>query len=483
MRSLMWFRADLRLDDNLALHHATRDATRGCVALYVLSPGDWKRHDTAPVRVEFTLRALRALSASLAALNIPLKIVTASGHADVARIVARVAREVEADAVFANREYEVNESRRDAEAERLLALDGRRWHAFDDQVVLAPGSVLTQSSTAYTVFTPFKKAWIRQVVESGGVALMPAIRRMASMPSVGARAIKPDAVPERVEGFVSEVPPELWAADEDSARARLDAFIRARLHAYKDERDFPALDATSGLSTYLATGLISPRRCVHAAATANNGKLDAGSAGAVHWISELVWREFYKHIVFHFPHVCMGRAFKPETERIVWSDDEAHFRAWCDGRTGVPLVDAALRALRATGWMHNRLRMVAAMYLSKDLFLDWRRGERHFMQQLVDGDLASNNGGWQWSASTGTDAAPYFRIFNPFAQSKRFDPTGAFIRRWVPELRDVPDASIHNPHDEKEGLPPLARMKLDYPRPIVDHHVARNRVLAAFKVI
>ncbi len=264
---------------------------------------------------------------------------------------------------------------------------------------------------------------------------------------------------------------------------KLKKFASDHIDRYKSDRDFPGIPGTSQQSVYLTTGVISPRQCLHIAIEANNGKLDGGLAGPTCWISELIWREFYVHVLEAFPRVCKHRAFKPATDRISWSHDDNMFERWKTGTTGVPIVDAAMRQLNQTGWMHNRLRMVAAMYLTKDLFIDWRWGERYFMQNLVDGFLASNNGGWQWSASTGTDAAPYFRIFNPVSQSRSYDPEGTFIRTYCPELAGLNSDEIHDPYSDATGVAPLRRSKLDYPAPIVDHRAARERVLAAFKAI
>jgi len=270
------------------------------------------------------------------------------------------------------------------------------------------------------------------------------------------------------------VPASTWPAGEREALRRLDRFVEERIERYDVDRDHPAIEATSTLSPYLACGVISPRQCLAAVADVHEGSIDTTGAGAKTWISELVWREFYRHVLFGFPRVCRGRPFKPETEALNWCDDSDAFRAWCEGRTGVPIVDAAMRQLARTGWMHNRLRMIVAMYLTKDLFVDWREGERFFMHQLVDGDFANNNGGWQWSASTGTDAAPYFRVFNPTSQSRRYDSHGEFIRTWCPELQHLDDRSIHEP----ASLSAERRGGLDYPAPLVDHAEARRRTLA-----
>lgn len=486
MRSLVWLRSDLRTDDQTALHHACAAATRGVVCLYVLSPGDWTRHDTAPVRVEWTLRNLADLSASLARLNIPLLVRTAATWQQVPATVSGVAQEIAADGVWVNRELPINERRRDERTAALLRAQGRTWHEFDDDTILPPGEVRTQAGSGFTVFSPFKRAVLKVLAArdqpDGPVVCLPAPKRQPAMPGPG---IAPEPVPAHLDGWASSVAASLWPAGEAHALRRLDAFVAGSLAAYKDRRDFPGVDGTSTLSPHLAAGVLSPRRCFLAALTANRGRLDTGEAGALTWMSELLWRDFYRHVLFHFPRVCMGRAFKPETERIVWRTSEADLEAWKRGRTGYPIVDAAQRQLLATGWMHNRLRMISAMFFSKDLLLDWRLGEAHFMRHLIDGDLASNNGGWQWSASTGTDAAPYFRIFNPVSQSRRFDPDGSFIRRWVPELADVEGDSIHAPTDPDDpaALPALLRNGLDYPEPIVRHSEGRDRALAAFKAL
>lgn len=475
MRSLMWFRSDLRTRDNTALDTACRLAGKGpdagVVACFVISPGEWREHDVAPVRVDLMLRTLRELSRDLANINIPLKVLYVSERRGVPAAVVRLAGELGAQHLCFNREYEVNERRRDEDTADRAASEGITVHACVDQAVLEPGTVRTETGNAFTVFSPFRRKWIKEFLarEAGAVLARP--RAQAAI------NVAPDPIPEVVPGFESVIDPGLWPGGERHALDRLAAFTERSIRTYKERRDFPAVDATSALSPYLAIGAISARQCIDAARTANDGKLDAGNAGCVHWISEVLWREFYIHVMAAFPRVCMHRAFKPQTERIPWRDDPEGFDAWCRGRTGVPIVDAAQRQLLATGWMHNRLRMVSAMFLTKDLLIDWRLGERFFMRNLVDGFLASNNGGWQWSASTGTDAAPYFRVFNPYSQSRTYDPDGAFIRRWIPELKDIEGEAIHDPGE----LPSLLRSRIDYPEAIVDHAKARERVLEVFK--
>ncbi len=475
MRPLVWFRRDLRVRDNAALSEACRIADDGVVAVFVVSPGEWADHDDAPVKVDFWLRNLRALGPELAKLNIPLRIVECASAGEIPGAIAALADDCSCDALYYNHEYEVDERRRDERTVERLARDGGNSHGFHDHVVFDPDEIRTKTGGFYSVFSPFKRTFIA-IAEERGV-------ECAGLPPKQIQIeIESSSIPRAVDGFESSIDPSLWPAGERAAHTRLERFIEDRIEAYKDERDFPAIEATSVLSPYLNSGVISARRCLSAAREANGGRFDAksgGSKGPGHWISEVIWREFYQHVLVGYPRVSMGRAFRPETDRIRWNDDREMLDRWKEGRTGVPLVDAAMRQLASTGWMHNRLRMVSAMYLTKDLFVDWREGERHFMRNLIDGDLGSNNGGWQWSASTGTDAAPYFRIFNPVRQSKRFDPQGEFIRRWVPELADVEGDSIHDPSE----IPSLLRSGLEYPDPMVDHRKARDRVMEAFDAI
>lgn len=480
-RSLVWFRSDLRVSDHAALHHAAR-AGSGVVGLFVVCPDQWRGHDYAPARVDLILRTLRELSASLAALNIPLRIATANRVGDVPSVVVEQAKALGCSDVFVNREYEVDESRRDETTAELLRAYGLGFHEFHDQVAIPSGTIRTAEGRFFSVFTPFRKAWLRRWHEEGGVPLMAPPK--AAKPT----GISPGSIPASIPGFESRVKPSLWPAGEAHAATLLQSFAEGSIRKYKDDRDTPALPGTSRLSAYLAVGSISTRQCIHAALQAGGVRPEdltpetfaAMPPGPATWLSEVVWREFFTNVLVGFPRVCMNRAFQPATERLPWSQNREHFDAWCRGATGVPIVDAGMRQLAATGWMHNRLRMITAMFLTKNLFIDWRWGERFFMRNLVDGFFASNNGGWQWSASTGTDAAPYFRIFNPLSQSRKIDPVGDFIRTWIPELADVEGPAVHAPHEE---LGPLAMARINYPHPIVDLSVTRNAAIKAFQAL
>ena len=465
---LVWLRQDLRCHDNTALLAACADPDAAVTAVYALTPGQWAEHDVAGVRIDFELRHLAVLKVDLETLGIPLRIIHAERFDDLPARMAELAQALQVTALHANRQYEVNELARDAAVAAALDVPCQ-WH--EDQCILVPGKVLTGDGRFYTVFSPFKRNWLQQL----GPAQRPRGRPAPRKHQAATSDVIPATCPELPSHVGSEVCATLWPVGEQAAHERLSAFMVDDVVVYDSRRDFPAINGTSTLSPYLAAGILSSRQCL-AAALQRQAAGVSSDKGLDNWISELCWRDFYKHIVVGFPHVCRHRAFKRETDAIVWSDNDEHFQAWCEGRTGVPIVDAAMRQLRETGWMHNRLRMVVAMFLTKDLFIDWRRGEAFFMRHLIDGDFSANNGGWQWSASTGNDAAPYFRIFNPVLQGQKFDPEGTFVRRFVPELDALPAKRIHEPYAKGQGA-----LFVKYPRPIVDRSLVKDRVLAAFK--
>ena len=466
---LIWLRTDLRLHDNTALAAASQ---RGPVAaVYLITPGQWLAHDDAPCKVDFWLRNLEPLRRALEALNIPLLIRHADTWGQAPAVLTTLCRELSVASVHVNEEYGIHESRRDAAVAKALEAEGVTFHRYLDQLLFQPGSVLTKTGTYFQVFSQFRKVCYAR--------LHSALPRPVPTPARQEKlAFNSDPMPTQVDGFPapSAALRALWPAGEDEARRRLEAFADQQISYYKDERDFPAKPGTSQLSAYLAAGVVSPRQCLHAALQSNRGEFESGDIGAITWINELLWREFYKHILVGYPRVSRHRAFRPETEALAWRDAPDELAAWQQARTGLPIIDAAMRQLLETGWMHNRLRMVVAMFLTKNLLIDWREGERFFMRHLIDGDLAANNGGWQWSSSTGTDSAPYFRIFSPLSQSEKFDGDGVFIKRWLPELAALNKKHIHNP-DALGGLFGVAH----YPRSIVDLKKSRDRALAAFR--
>ena len=468
---LFWLRSDLRVHDNTALAAAME---RGpTLAAYLISPAQWQSHDDAACKVDFWLRNLAELKKALGALNVPLLIREADTWDQAPRVLAKLCTEHGVEVVHANEEYGINESRRDQAVKRALEDAGVVFYDYLDQLLFAPGSILTRTGNYFQVYSQFRKVCYQRL---HAAMPHPVVTPKAQPPL----SIASDAVPEQVAGFAtpSESLRQLWPAEEIEARRRLEAFADEQISYYLAERDFPAKPGTSQLSAYLAAGVISPRQCLHAALMSNHGEFETGDIGTVTWINELLWREFYKHTLVGYPRVSRRRAFRPETEALQWRDAPEELAAWQQGRTGLPIIDAVMRQMLETGWIHNRLRMVVAMYLTKNLLISWQEGERFFMRHLIDGDLAANNGGWQWSSSTGTDSAPYFRIFNPIAQSEKFDPEGVFIKRWLPELAGLNKKQIHNP-GAAGGLFGVA----SYPAPIVDLSASRGRALAAFKAL
>ncbi|PSS58174.1 deoxyribodipyrimidine photo-lyase [Pseudomonas sp. BBP2017] len=466
---LIWLRNDLRIHDNTALSAAREQGP--ALAVWLLSGQQWRSHDDAPCKIDFWLRNLAALSEQLATLNIPLLVREADTWDQAPNVLLQICREHQIQALHLNEEYGINESRRDQAVSESLSQAGVAVHRHLDQLLFRPGSILTRSGSYFQVFSQFRKACYERLHLS-----LPRLQQ--SLTPQAPLAIANDALPTQVSGFTP--PPaslrERWPAGEAAAHTRLQRFIDEAVDDYQLQRDFPAAAGTSQLSPYLAAGVVSPRQCLLRALAHNHGEFESGNTGLVAWINELIWREFYKHILSGYPRVSRHRAFRLETEALPWRHAPDELKAWQEGRTGIPIIDAAMRQLLATGWMHNRLRMIVAMFLSKNLLIDWREGERFFMRHLIDGDLAANNGGWQWSASTGTDAAPYFRIFNPISQSQRFDSQGSFIKTWVPELADTDEKNIHNPMSFGQLF-----ATTDYPQPIVDLRSSRQRALNAFK--
>jgi deoxyribodipyrimidine photo-lyase len=478
--TVVWFRNDLRLHDNPALSRSLSPLRQGkVIGLFVLCAREFKDHNLGPRKVDFILRNLRLLKASLETLKIPLLVKTVENPAAVPEKVLDVCLETNSDALTFNIEYEIDEKRGDEKIKMLLQSRGITVESFHDQCIVPPGEVLTKENRHYTVFTPFRNRWYAVLREKINDPLF--AQPTPKTPQEAPLNISSDDIPSFVPGF--ELTREdarkmetLWPAGEAEALNRLNSFIENKSLKYKQDRDYPGVKGTSSLSPYLSIGAVSARHCFLEAQKKNNGKIETGNEGSICWISELAWRDFYRHIVFFIPRVCMYKPFKLETDAVKWRDSPQDFEKWCEGKTGYPLVDAAMRQLKETGWMHNRLRMVVAMFLTKHLLIDWRKGEKFFMNNLIDGDLASNNGGWQWSASTGCDSQPYFRIFNPITQSQNFDKEGKFIKKYIPELTAANQDEIHEPWKSSR----FSRFQ-NYPKPMVEHTFARQRALDAYK--
>lgn len=466
---LVWLRNDLRINDNHALHAACRDADAQVIALFIATPGQWQQHDMSPKQAAFIHESLVELQQTLAERNIALFTHQCADFAASVDYLGRFCEQHNVDALFYNYQYEINEQQRDASAEKQLTDAGVTCQGFDDSLLLAPGSLKTGDGNMYKVYTPFSKAFMRRLQQELPECL-PAPQKRAG------KAVSADKKIARFHNAQDEFDRDRFPPGEKAALQRLRHFAKQPIMDYQALRDTPAEQGTSLLSVYLATGVLSPRQCLHRILQEHPQALH--NEKTFSWINELIWREFYRHLIVAFPELCKHQPFVDWTRHIKWQKPGENFAAWKAGKTGYPIVDAAMRQLNGQGWMHNRLRMIVASFLVKDLLIDWREGERYFMQNLIDGDLAANNGGWQWAASTGADPVPYFRIFNPTTQSERFDKQGAFIRQWLPELKDVPDSDIHQPHRWAEKN----HKKLDYPQPIVEHKAARKKTLDAFEL-
>ncbi|KAI6811849.1 deoxyribodipyrimidine photo-lyase [Hortaea werneckii] len=471
-----WFKRDLRTYDNRALSAASAKAKEHqvpLICLFVVSPEDYQAHLISPARVDFELRTLQVLKADLAEKAIPLEVATIPSRKDVPGHIIRQCQGWGAKHVYCNIEYEVDELRRETKLTKTCLDNGIAFTAMHDDVVVPPETLMTGQGKQYSVYSPWYRAWVKHIHSHPHLL-------SASEPPTSNQASSREQFDHIFSAPVPSAPANkslnedekqrlthLWPAGEHEAQSRLQRFLQEKISRYSDTRNIPFSNSTALLSVHFATGTLSARSAIRLARDANKTPmLDAGNAGIKTWISEIGWRDFYKHILAHWPYISMFKPFKPETTRIRWEYNAAHFGAWCRGQTGFPIVDAAMRQLNSMAYMHNRCRMIVASFLSKDLLLDWRLGEAYFSLHLIDSDLASNNGGWGFSASVGVDPQPYFRIFNPLLQSEKFDPDGEYIRKWVPELRGVTGKAIHDPYGRGQGA---AAEKAGYPRPIVEH--------------
>jgi deoxyribodipyrimidine photo-lyase len=457
--AIVWFRRDLRVHDHPALTRAVESADV-VIPLFVFDDVLLGGRFASANRAWFMRESVVELSRSLDRLGASLRV----GRGRPADVVLDLVRETGASEVHVTRDAAPYGARRDRDLSAALATRGVSLHESPGLYVHGPDEVLAQGGRPFTVFGPYRRAWEARPVR----AVLPPPDRIP-----GAGTGPPDPVP--LVGDPSADPARMPEPGEAAARERLERWLHGPLEAYAATRNRLGMDGTSRLSQDLRWGLLSPLEIVARAMGEGDGD------GRRAFAAELAWRDFYAQILWHRP-LALTQSFQPAGRRVAWIDDPAAFAAWAEGRTGYPVVDAAMRQLRATGFVHNRARMIAASFLTKDLLADWRLGEAEFMRHLLDGDVASNNGGWQWSASTGTDPQPWFRIFNPVLQGQRFDPDGSYVRRWVPELSEVPANRIHEPWTMTRDEQAAAGVRLgrDYPAPIVDHAEARTRALGAF---
>lgn len=471
MTALVWLRNDLRVLDNDAIYAAAQNHKK-VEFVWVSTPKTWVQHHWSPAKWHLYHRHLQSLANDLAALGYRLHIIEGERFRDAAESVVAHAKAINADSIYINREYALHEMQRDVRLTQQAQIQQISVYSSDSNLLVAPECIKTGSGGYYKMFSPFFKAWKAELARAG-------------IPRPYQRSILAKREPIAAPHISLEIPSELmgfcrtsdaWPVGEADIRKKLAAYIEQKATVYHEVRDFPAEPGTSQLAAYWEIGALSPRVAAHFLQKISPEFPYGLSEGLHTWLSELAWREFYQHLMFHEPRLCKHEPFQPETDQYPWRSDPEVFSAWCEGRTGFPIVDAGMRQLKSTGWMHNRVRMIVANFLTKDLHIDWRLGEAYFMQNLVDGSFPANNGGWQWSASTGTDAVPYFRVFNPSRQSEKVDPSGTYIRMWVPELASVPDKYIHEPYEWLK-----AHDITNYPAPMVAHKDARETFIANFK--
>ncbi|GLB33926.1 putative DNA photolyase [Lyophyllum shimeji] len=524
-----WMRmGDLRVSDNRALSLASEQAVKDdipLIVLFAISPQDYVAYDRSARRIDFTLRNLSKLKGTLADLHIPLHTIIHTPRRTLPSRILTLMADLGSTRLYANMEYEVDELRRDIEICELSKEQGAKMTFVHNKCIVEPGVILTKENKSYAVYSPYQRNWLAAVNHN-----IPHYLEDCPKPQPNSKSIHKSKkfaplfdtpVPDVVDGFELQEDDrkrmcEFWPAGEDVASEILQRFLTtkvrssqlgavnplapgaeestksSRILTYDKGRDRVDRDSTSRLSPYLSAGVISVRACVRAAMKLlKTDKVDGSrTSGVGRWIQELAWRDFYTCVLAGFPRVCMGRPYLERFSTVVWEDhqspedssraagegnqDSEMLKKWKEGMTGFPVIDATMRCIKVMGWVHNRMRMTTAMFLTKDLMIDWRVGERYFMENLIDGDFASNNGGWQWSASTGTDPVPYFRLFNPYSQSEKADPSGDFIRHWVPELSKLRGRDLHKP-------PASLADELGYPRPIVDHAESRERAFRRFK--
>lgn len=464
-RAIWWIRRDMRLTDNQALVEAIRQSNE-IIPLFILDSKLINSPKRSDKRLSFLYLGLKQLDTDLR--QVGSRLIVRRG--DPVTILSKFVNQEKVDGIFAEVDFSPYARNRDA---RVAA--GFPFTLIGSPGLRHPKEVLKDDGAAYTVYTPYMRAWKKHSI--------PGRRELLAMPDriVTPNGIDSEPFPEPINDR-GEI---YYRPGEVEANYRLERFAeinKGGIFGYGELRNRMDIDGTSGLSPYLRFGMISARQAVVTATEAVQlAPAPEEENGAITWVNELIWREFYISILYHFPEVAK-QSFRPELRNIRWKNNQGDFNAWKCGATGYPAVDAGMRQLNATGWMHNRARMIAASFLVKDLMIDWRQGEAYFMRQLVDGDPAANNGGWQWTAGTGTDAAPYFRIFNPILQGQKFDPAGRYVRRWVPELERVPDDYIHQPWMMPFALQAKIGCTIGktYPAPMVDHNEQRQLALAMY---
>ena len=468
MTALVWLRSDLRskwhspIDYGIANHDKV-------IAVYCIPQAQWTKYNLAQVKIDLIYQRLAFLKEDLKQRNITLRVLHTDSYDGVTSELLQLCEQENVSHIYCNAEYEWDERQRDKVVKQACNEKEITLAMFHDTCLVKPSEIMNLQNTPYKVFTPYFKRWLEKVTQQ--------------LPGV------PEITKAKDSGFISsdehlhtfnESPQtdnnaHLWPSTDQDIIKKMNVFINEFAPDYPTNRDIPSVDGTSKVSPYLSIGALSPVQCLFHVLQSYGVEALTPDHGAYTWIKEVAWRDFYRYVMYHFPHVSRGLPFQKHYQHFKWETNQDHFTAWKEGKTGYPIVDAAMIELKETGWMHNRLRMIVASFYCKHLLLPWQWAEDYFMSQLIDGDYASNNGGWQWSASVGTDAAPYFRIFNPTTQSQRFDPQGLFIKTWLPELSKLTPKQIHEPSKYCDV------QRLGYCLPIVEHKASVTRTKAQFK--
>lgn len=478
---LIWFRNDIRIDDNPALQHAIDQAiadNQPLSAIFIAPVEQWQRHHRASIQIDLLMRHLDALASTLHKHGIDFHFFETSDFKAQQQQLESFCQQHKVTSIWLNQELELNEQLRDQALQQSMQQQGIHWHSFEIDTILPKGSVLTGDGQMYRVFSPFKRAWLRQL-ES--IQWQPFNSREAlkkwHQHTDSQNEFVPSETQQEITLSQSTTDSSEWPLISEQLEQFRHDFLNHKLEDYAHDRDYPAIEGTSRLSPYLAIGCLSPKRLLSELLFHHPFLPQQEKTPLFSWLNELIWREFYRHLLHFYPNLIKGQNFNAKYDVLPWNNNPFYLKAWQEAKTGYPIVDAAMRQLQQTGWMHNRLRMIVASFFTKHLLLDWRLGEIYFAKHLIDFDFASNNGGWQWSSSTGCDAQPYFRIFNPISQSQKFDPDGNFIRKYVPELKDIPTKELHFPHKY------IAKMNLKVYWPaIVDHKEAREKALNFYQV-
>ncbi|QCI21599.1 deoxyribodipyrimidine photo-lyase [Buchnera aphidicola (Hyadaphis tataricae)] len=466
-KNLIWFRNDLRLYDNTALYEACKLKEAKVISLYIATPKQWKNHCVSSKKISFIHHHLHSLRESLFHLNIILHYYESTDFAHSIKYLINFCKNQKINNLFYNYEYEINERHRDFLIKKDLSQIGISVHGFHDRLLVSPKYIKNQNNEAYKVYSFFKKKIISHLLT----------QPPQCFPTPIARTLQKNCFLNHInfDHTSFQFNQHIFPIGENKAIDRLKYFLMHKYDDYSSKRNFPFLDNTSILSPYLSLGIISSRTCLM---TLLNIKKDLAFNTILYscWFNQILWREFYYHLLIGYPYICKNQSLSIWEKNIVWNKNIDHFNAWKSGNTGYPIVDAGMRQLNELGWMHNRLRMITASFLVKNLFINWRKGEKYFISRLIDGDFALNNGGWQWSASIGTDSTPYIRFLNPYLQSKNFDKSGHFIKQFIPALKIIPTHEIHTPHiwSQKNNY------KINYPKPIVNFKESKKKSLLIF---